>query len=48
MILSAVLLVLPEAYYLLPYLHQATCHILVSSCLTAHHAGSLHWRTRTL
>ncbi len=47
MTLSAVL-VLPEAHYLLPYLHQATCHLLSISCLAAHHDSSLHWGTHTL
>ncbi len=45
---SAVLVALPEAHYLLPYLHQATCFVLVVSCPDARHHSSLHWRTRTV
>ncbi len=48
MTLSAVLVALPEAHYLLPYFHQAACHVLLISCLVAHHDGSLHWGACTL
>ena len=47
MTLSAVLVMLPEAHPFLPYLHQGNCHVLVVSCLAAHHDSSLHWGTGT-
>jgi len=46
--MSAVLVVFPEAHYLLPYLRQATCHVLIISWLAAHHDCALHWGTGTL